>query len=255
MEDIHLRAIHSIHIYRADRTEWVSRAPRKACYLAYQRTGCYIHTVDGRTLTAAPHTVLFLNRLDTYRATETAPGESLCAVIDMDNPPPSFLFDATQDKTVYTLFLQLLAAADLSLLSNRYTAYGLVYQLFGHMSRQKEKAYLSPAAQEKVATVCEYIHRHYGDSALNVEALAEIGGVSSHRLNTLFRQECHVSCWQYVINTRLNAAANLLDTTDYSIRAVSEICGFGDPYYFSRLFKKQAGRSPAAFRKAMAARR
>jgi AraC-like DNA-binding protein len=34
-----------------------------------------------------------------------------------------------------------------------------------------------------------------------------------------------------------------------SISAVSEACGFSDPLYFSRVFKKRFGKSPVAYRK------
>ena len=41
----------------------------------------------------------------------------------------------------------------------------------------------------------------------------------------------------------------LLRDTDLSVSAVAELCGFSDPLYFSRRFRKYTGMSPTEFRR------
>jgi len=53
----------------------------------------------------------------------------------------------------------------------------------------------------------------------------------------------------YTNHQKMKRAAELLRDTQLSITAVAEAVGFLDLNYFSRLFKKQMGRSPSAFRK------
>ena len=65
----------------------------------------------------------------------------------------------------------------------------------------------------------------------------------------LFRQEMSTTPHKYLTDLRLQAAADLL-LSGYNSNSVSEIahmCGFKDPLYFSRLFKKKYDASPSLF--------
>ena len=48
---------------------------------------------------------------------------------------------------------------------------------------------------------------------------------------------------------RIEKASILLHHTDHSIDEIAELCGFGDRYYFTRVFTRQLGLGPAAYRK------
>ena len=54
---------------------------------------------------------------------------------------------------------------------------------------------------------------------------------------------------QYLLTIRMNNAASLLESTDYSMAEISAIVGYDNPLYFSRLFKKQNRVSPSEYRK------
>ena len=53
-------------------------------------------------------------------------------------------------------------------------------------------------------------------------------------------------CAIYMVN-----AQSLLERTTYNIKEISEIVGYENPLYFSRVFKKEIGKSPAQYRKEM----
>lgn len=53
---------------------------------------------------------------------------------------------------------------------------------------------------------------------------------------------------QYLLTIRVNNAASLLETTDYSMAEIAAIIGYEDPLYFSRLFRKIKGVSPRDYR-------
>ena len=75
---------------------------------------------------------------------------------------------------------------------------------------------------------------------------------SKRHLQRLFLKDYGVSPLQYLIQQKLNAAIKYLNQSiknDYSICEIADRCGFGDQYYFSRIFKKQFGVSPKEFRK------
>ena len=53
---------------------------------------------------------------------------------------------------------------------------------------------------------------------------------------------------QYILSQRISNAQLLLESTDYSISEISNLVGYDNPLYFSRLFCKQRGMSPRNYR-------
>ena len=47
----------------------------------------------------------------------------------------------------------------------------------------------------------------------------------------------------------MQKAKNLKSSNNINIKQISKMVGYDDEYYFSRLFKKQTGQSPTAYRK------
>ena len=78
--------------------------------------------------------------------------------------------------------------------------------------------------------------------------LAKKLDLSESRLRTLFRESAGIPLGRYMQNYRLNCAMALLKTTRLSIADVAEDSGFGSPQAFSRVFKKEVGQPPRAYR-------
>lgn len=64
-----------------------------------------------------------------------------------------------------------------------------------------------------------------------------------------FKRYMGMTPMQYLISVRMDRAKELLKNTGYSIQEISSLVGYEDPLYFSRLFQKQTGRSPSAYRR------
>lgn len=72
-------------------------------------------------------------------------------------------------------------------------------------------------------------------------------GLSDSRLKAGFRTQFGTSVHQYVIASRLDAAAAMLETTDLHVSQVAYRVGYS-PAHFSTLFKRQFGRPPSSGR-------
>ena len=64
-----------------------------------------------------------------------------------------------------------------------------------------------------------------------------------------FRQITGITPLQYILTQRMINAQILLESTDYSINEISNLVGYDNQLYFSRLFSKQKGMSPREYRK------
>ena len=56
---------------------------------------------------------------------------------------------------------------------------------------------------------------------------------------------------QYILSKRIYNAEILLQDSTYNITEISEIVGYENPLYFSRIFKKVKGLSPSEYRKSI----
>ncbi len=96
-------------------------------------------------------------------------------------------------------------------------------------------------------TIVDFMHSNLGES-LRLEDFARAAGMSVSHFSELFRRQTGRSPMAYFIELRVRQACRLLDTTDRPVKSVAAECGYRDPYYFSRVFKKVMGLSPEKYR-------
>ncbi len=65
----------------------------------------------------------------------------------------------------------------------------------------------------------------------------------------IFKRETGKRPMEWLNERRLQMAAQLLSHTRKSVGEISEICGFANPFYLSRLFKKHYGIAPQGYRR------
>ena len=102
---------------------------------------------------------------------------------------------------------------------------------------------------EVVQQIEDNILHHYPDSSYDLNAYLSSLPFNTEYLKKMFKKETGLTPLQYLTDKRLESAARTL-TTYYGKGNVSEtaqMCGFADPLYFSRLFKKKYGVSPRSY--------
>ncbi|MFD1957687.1 response regulator [Paenibacillus thailandensis] len=97
-----------------------------------------------------------------------------------------------------------------------------------------------------------YTKEHYGDSELSIAKLCQHLHISSGYFSTLFKRELKVTYGSYLLQIRMEAAKELLRTTDLKTFEIADKVGFADPGYFSLCFKKYAGVSAKEYRNGQA---
>lgn len=99
---------------------------------------------------------------------------------------------------------------------------------------------------EKAMKIVEVRFR---DQSLSVETVCRELHVSSSYFSKIFKQETGSTFLNYLINRRMEEAKRLLNMTDYKSHVIGEMVGYPEPNYFSYVFKKNCGFSPAKYRK------
>jgi AraC-like DNA-binding protein len=100
---------------------------------------------------------------------------------------------------------------------------------------------------EAVARALAYVRSHLHEP-FDVQTLADAAGLSRAHFSRLFTSCEGVPPAEYVLNERMRRAARLLVSGQVSIKQISGDCGFDDPNYFAKAFRRTFGASPTEFR-------
>lgn len=131
-----------------------------------------------------------------------------------------------------------------------YICSGLIYDYLLEFYRQiTNKSTLGKADKsELLMPVLNYIDDHFAED-FPMTKLAQLARISPQHLCRIFHETMHMRPNEYVTYRRISEAKFLLLHTDTSIAEIGVKCGFPDPGYFSTVFKRYEGASPAEYRK------
>ncbi len=117
----------------------------------------------------------------------------------------------------------------------------ILSRLYGSNVRHKEIEGISNAAA--------YMETNFAEEITTAQ-LVNISHYSQRHFIRLFSATYSVTPQQYLLSIRIRHASTLLRSTELSITETALRCGFSDPNYFCRIFKKSTGVTPSAYRKA-----
>lgn len=95
--------------------------------------------------------------------------------------------------------------------------------------------------------ICSYIEQHYMEE-LSMRNVAQAMNYSDAYFCKLFKQCFHVNFSTYLNKYRICKAKTLMDDPRASVKDIGIACGYPDPNYFSRVFKRVTGYTPTEYR-------
>ena len=101
----------------------------------------------------------------------------------------------------------------------------------------------------KIYKVKQLITDNLSDVRLNVDFLSELIPCSPTYLSQLFHRKTGVRLSTYINEKRLSNSKQLIKNTNMNISEIAFLCGYSDPGYFARVFKKQTGITPFEYKK------
>ncbi|QGG55704.1 AraC family transcriptional regulator [Paenibacillus sp. B01] len=115
--------------------------------------------------------------------------------------------------------------------------------------RMRTPARSTDAARRQVDQAVRWLQTHYAEP-VSIQELARRLGYHRTHLSKLFRAFTGLSPMQYLGELRMSRAKDLL-ATDLSVEQIASSCGYADPLYFSRHFRRSFGLSPTAYRQGL----
>lgn len=106
--------------------------------------------------------------------------------------------------------------------------------------------FFSEQKSDRLRKIYEYIGKNFTRN-IQIDEISNIACMSPTAFCRYFKQKTGYSFVSYLNNFRLGYAKNLLNSNEYKISTVAEMCGFQDISYFNRMFKQKNNMTPTEY--------
>jgi AraC-like DNA-binding protein len=243
--NVHIKTIDCVVKYSARKNRWTAQN-RKNHILGIKLSGNAEHIFSDHRFAMKTNCIYFLNQQEDYRVEQVDKGIAFSVHFTTYEPidVKSFCIQLQDSGDV----LRLLEAVEQQLKKGGCTARAMsdLYHLLDTFEEIYNRKYR--AKREGLPMVQKYLLAHFKEKGCIAEA-ASLCGVSGRRFNDLFKAAYHITPNRYIINHKIAVAKKMLANKELSLNEVAELSGFSDGYYLGKIFKKETGQTPGAYRR------
>lgn len=257
----HLFYLKGFSLFEMDSHYFTCRQSFSQYILFYTYSGHGMLEYEGRTYHLNPGDGFFIDGRKPHRY-GSLQGSWLFADVSLSGPDleylykqytknPSVLFHEPADglfQTILELVLRLYHTAE-PFCDQKISAllYSLLTHLIGLSASSQERGI---AATDNMQYLIRYIEHNFTKD-LTMDYLARFSGISKAHLSREFKKYTGFSPMDYIIQMRLEHAAQLLGTEKKAISVIAAEAGFHNINNFINLFKKKFGTTPSQYRKSL----
>ena len=114
-------------------------------------------------------------------------------------------------------------------------------------SEQVKARKLQSTGNPHVEKARKYLLTHLTQE-VTLEEVADHVGVSKYHLSHIFKEHAGMTIRQYMTHERIEAAKDLLETSDKTIPEIAALFQFCDQSYFTYVFRTNVGMTPGEYR-------
>ncbi len=103
-------------------------------------------------------------------------------------------------------------------------------------------------SSNNVMRILQYCNEHYRED-ISIGDIAQALHLSKSAVSHIFSLRLGISFCDHIHTLRLTDAVRLLKSSQYSVTEIAELAGFPTIRTFNRVFQRQYGMSPSAYRK------
>ncbi|MGN0155528.1 MAG: helix-turn-helix transcriptional regulator [Lachnospiraceae bacterium] len=100
---------------------------------------------------------------------------------------------------------------------------------------------------KQIAECIDYIYDHL-HTRITIETLADHVNLNPSYLSRLFKRETGTTISSYIQSKKIETAQNMLIYSNYTLAQISITLAFSSQSYFTEVFRKQTGLTPAQYR-------
>lgn len=213
--------------------------PREYSALAFRISGNAVIENAGKEYLVNTNDILYLPQNMGYTAQYTNTEIIVIHFVTAEDDNEIEVYSFENSEQIYKVFLQAL-----TLWQNKETGYAVyslaqLYTVLGTILEKETKASLP----KHFLNAISYINSNYKDSALTVDEVCKMAGISATVFRQLFKKHYQKTPVEYITELRLEYARNLI-SSGMSIEKAALESGFNDPKYFARTVKKNYGCTP-----------
>ena len=119
---------------------------------------------------------------------------------------------------------------------------------FGAISNRQEQSQ-KVKESKLISDVRLYVDKYFDNDGLTLKSVSEEFSYNPKYLSSLFTKIVGESFSSYLTKVRINYAQTLISQGHTSVKDIAFMCGFKDPLYFSKVFKRRTGKAPSELTK------
>ena len=214
----------------------------------YLYTGRVQYLLNDYSFTVAAGQMFYLSKNSVYTMHVTEPTKFICVDLHMAAVDTAPRCEVLKDvsSTVKNEFEKLFYLFNQKQPWRCAEMMGIVYRLYTAAIKAQNRRY--DKTNRMFSQTVTYILQNLADPLLSVKTVATFAGMSETHLRRIFKTAVNTSPVRYITFLRLEKAKNMLLNSNYSIEEIAVSVGIPDPYYFSRLFKREIGVAPSQYR-------
>ena len=117
-----------------------------------------------------------------------------------------------------------------------------------HIQAEKQKTRSEKKYNPLAESTLLYLEQHFRENP-SLDRIATDLNYSVPHICRVFKQNYNESIVNYLTKLKIDEALKLIELNNHSFREISDSLGFDNVAYFTRIFKKQTGMTPSAYRK------
>lgn len=101
--------------------------------------------------------------------------------------------------------------------------------------------------EENFSVIMRYIQEHLSDPELSLRSVSRLFFYNEKYFSALFKKKNGSRFTDHLAELRIRHAISLISEGRHSVTELSDASGFVNPTYFSKVFKKTVGKTPAVY--------
>lgn len=209
----------------------------------------YYHFQNGQVLETPPGALFYLPQGSSYKVEAICPGGCYAINFYLDKPihTKPFSINLRDTSALLRLFKASCDAWEKKKPLCRLEIMKNLYSVIHIMANESLRSYTPSAIHKKLLPAEEKIKKSFTDPDLSVYELAELCGVSAAYFRKIFSKVHQQSPKDYICSLRIDKAKAML-AGGFSVSDTAFACGYTDPCYFSREFKRKTGIPPSEYK-------